>query len=53
MQHNMTRDRFKALMALGSWADAPLFDLVFAVDILEAEVQLSRAACDTAINQSS
>ncbi|KAI5831127.1 hypothetical protein K523DRAFT_415276 [Schizophyllum commune Tattone D] len=38
MQHRMSHDTFKSLMALGSWTKAPFFDLNLAVDVLTKAV---------------
>ncbi|KAL1697945.1 hypothetical protein EV121DRAFT_162391, partial [Schizophyllum commune] len=38
MQHRMSHDTFKSLMALGSWTKAPFFDLNLAVDVLTKSV---------------
>ncbi|KAK1230699.1 hypothetical protein PQX77_006204 [Marasmius sp. AFHP31] len=38
MQHNTSHDTFKASMAIGSWVEAPFFQLSDAVRALEAQV---------------
>ncbi|KAE9383280.1 hypothetical protein BT96DRAFT_787096, partial [Gymnopus androsaceus JB14] len=34
MQTNMSHDTFKSLMALGSWCDAPFYDIEEAISIV-------------------
>ncbi|KAL1713075.1 hypothetical protein EV715DRAFT_212391, partial [Schizophyllum commune] len=43
MQHRMSHDTFKSVMALGSWTTAPFFDLNTAIEVLGQAVARRRA----------
>ncbi len=41
MQHNMSHNTFKASMALGSWVDAPFFNVRAGIEALMNQISVS------------